>query len=128
VSARLAAVASLTAAAAIAAGAFGAHGLADRLDAHQLELWQTASRYLALAGVGGLALAAGSAALLGGRGGSGRAGGWLVVAGGWLFALSLFALALGGPRLLGAVTPFGGVAMIAGFTTFALAALRVHEG
>ncbi len=37
---------------AVAAGAFGAHGLAERLDAHALELWETGARYLMYAGLG----------------------------------------------------------------------------
>jgi uncharacterized membrane protein YgdD (TMEM256/DUF423 family) len=119
--ARLAAAAALAAATAVAAGAFGAHALAGRLDARGLELWRTADRYLALAAVGALAMAALAGSILGGRG---TLGGWILLAGGALFAATLCGLALGGPRWLGAVTPLGGAAMIAGFVLFALAALR----
>jgi len=118
---RLAAAAALVAGAAVAAGAFGAHALATRLDARGLELWRTADRYLATAALGALATAA--VALAAGVPAAVR-GGWLVLAGGILFALSLFALALGAPRALGAVTPLGGLAMIAGFLLVAASLMR----
>lgn len=122
--ARLAATAALVAALAVAAGAFGAHALAGRLGARETALWETASRYLGLAAVGALAMAAFAAH----SGGRGLLGGWLVVGGGALFAATLFAMALGAPRWLGAVTPLGGVAMIVGFTLFAWAALQRGAG
>ncbi len=50
--------------------------------------------------------------------------GWLFLAGTLLFSGSLYALALSGVRALGAVTPFGGVAFIAGWIALAVAALR----
>lgn len=115
------AAAALVLAAAVAAGAFGAHALADRLDPRQRELWETGARYLAYAGLAGLAMAQ-----LAGRGAA--AGTGLVLAGGALFALTLFGLALGGPRALGAMTPLGGAAMIAGLVLFALAVLRGASG
>jgi uncharacterized membrane protein YgdD (TMEM256/DUF423 family) len=52
------------------------------------------------------------------------AAGWLFVAGTVLFSFSLYALALSGVRALGAVTPFGGVAFIAGWLALAWAAVR----
>lgn len=122
--ARLAAAAALAAALAVAAGAFGAHALAGRLAARELALWETASRYLAIAGLGALAIAAFGAT----AGDRGVLGGWWLVSGGVVFAATLFAMALGAPRWLGAVTPLGGLAMIAGFTYFALAALRHGSG
>jgi uncharacterized membrane protein YgdD (TMEM256/DUF423 family) len=119
------AVAALLAAAAIALGAFGAHALAGRFDPRQRELWETAARYLFYSAVGGVALEAASESLLGGRGGSAVA---LLLAGGAIFAATLGAMALGAPRILGAITPLGGIAMMAGFTLFALAALRRPGG
>ena len=49
-----------------------------------------------------------------------RTAGWLLVAGIVLFSGSLYALALGGPKGLGAVTPFGGVAFILGWIALAI--------
>ena len=117
----LAGAAALTAAAAIASGAFGAHALAGRLAPGALEIWRTGSLYLAYGGIGGLAMAALSAGSLAGRG-TGAA--IAVVLGAAWFAASLFALALGAPRWTGALTPLGGAAMILGFVAFAVAALR----
>jgi len=117
---RLAALSALVAAASIAAGAFGAHGLARRLGADELALWETGARYLAYGGLGGLAIAALVAASDRSRG---AVAGFVVVAGALLFALTLFILALGGPRWVGAVTPLGGAAMLVGFGLFAIAVL-----
>ena len=101
---------------AVMAGAFGAHGLETRLDARGLELWETAARYLIYGGFGLVLL--GLAQAVEPRAGIDRAG-WLLAAGTGVFAGSVGALALGGPRWLGAVTPLGGLAMIAGFAWFA---------
>ena len=123
-SARLAiALASLLAAAAVAAGAFGAHALKARLSADMLAIWQTAVLYhalhaLALFGTGLLLLARPEAS-------AARMAAWLFIAGIALFSGSLYALALSGVRGLGAVTPFGGIAMIAGWIVLAWAAWRL---
>ena len=110
-------VAALLGAAGVALGAFGAHGLRARLDARALEVWETAVRYHLVHAVALLALALSPyAAQL-------RTAGWLFAAGIALFSGSLYALALGGPRLLGPVTPLGGLALIAGWLWIARAAL-----
>ena len=104
------------AAVAVAAGAFGAHGLRDRLDPAALSTFETAARYHLLH-----ALAAAFAADRAGRGGgaaAGRAAG-LFLAGIVLFSGSLYALALGGPRAVGAITPLGGVSFMAGWVLLA---------
>jgi uncharacterized membrane protein YgdD (TMEM256/DUF423 family) len=106
---------------AVAAGAFGAHGLQQRLDSRGLQLWETAARYLTYGALGvaliGLAAAQAPAA------GFSRAA-WALTAGTLVFAGTVGALALGGPRWLGAVTPLGGLSMIVGFLLFAWSALR----
>ncbi|MFN7961638.1 MAG: DUF423 domain-containing protein [Thermoanaerobaculia bacterium] len=110
------AVGALGCALGVAAGAFGAHALAARLEPKDLELWQTAARYwmysslgLALVGLGGERLSPASA----------RAAGWLLLAGGLLFGLTVGGIALGAPRILGAITPLGGISMICGFLALA---------
>jgi uncharacterized membrane protein YgdD (TMEM256/DUF423 family) len=104
---------------AVIAGAFGAHALASRLDERALELWETASRYLMYGALGivltGLAAARWPAA---------ERAAWALLAGTVVFSGTVAALALGGPRWLGAVTPIGGTLMIAGFLLFAWAAWR----
>ena len=111
-------IGSLSAAIAIGAGAFGAHGLRSRLDARSLEIFETGARYhlihaLALVLVGVLVAAGWSRAA--------RAGVAFVV-GTMVFSGSLYALAISGVKGLGAITPIGGVAFIAGWLLLALAA------
>lgn len=108
-------------AAAVIAGAFGAHGLASRLDAASLALWETAARYFVYTGFGLLAI--GLTALHGGRADLGGAG-WCLLVGGLIFSGTVAVLALGGPRWFGAITPLGGAAMIAGFVWLGVAVLR----
>ena len=55
-----------------------------------------------------------------------RAAGWLLIAGMALFCGSLYALALGAPRFLGAVAPFGGLALILGWLAFAWAVISAR--
>lgn len=114
-------VGALLGAVSVIAGAFGAHGLASRLDARSLELWETAARYL-IYGAFALILVG----LLGRQGAvRGVTGaGWCLLAGSLIFSGTVAVLALGGPRWLGAITPIGGTLLIAGFLLFAWAALK----
>lgn len=105
----------------VAAGAFGAHALRSRLTPELLVTFETGARYqmyhaLALFAVAWAAARWPSAATV--------AAGWLFVAGTLLFSGSLYALALTGVRALGAVTPVGGVAFLAGWGLLAWSALR----
>lgn len=92
---------------AVALGAFGAHALRDRLDPEQSAWWSTAVLYHLVH----------AAALLGSGRADGRASAssWCFVAGITVFSGTLYAMALGGPRGLGAVTPLGGLALLAGW-------------
>lgn len=113
------AVGALAAALAVVAGAFGAHALAARLDPRSLALWETAARYLMY---GGLALVSIGLAEKSGLKGGGA--GWCLLAGSLVFSGTVAALALGGPRWLGAVTPLGGLLLIVGLLLFAWSAVR----
>jgi uncharacterized membrane protein YgdD (TMEM256/DUF423 family) len=116
---RLFAAGAALGALAIAAGAFGAHALKNRLAADDLAIFETGARYHMY---GALAvLAFGLAAAHGLRA---VTPGWLVVAGTTIFAGTLYGLALGGPRWLGAVTPIGGTLMLVGVGWVAIAAVR----
>ncbi|HKH47916.1 MAG TPA: DUF423 domain-containing protein [Thermoanaerobaculia bacterium] len=114
-------IGALLGAISVMAGAFGAHGLAARLDARSLELWETGARYLMY---GALSLAL--VGLLGRqgvvRGVTGA--GWCLLVGSLIFSGTVAVLALGGPRWLGAITPIGGTLLIVGFLLFAWAALK----
>jgi len=106
---------------AVIAGAFGAHALAARLEPRELQLWEMAARYLMY---GSLALMAVGLRRLHGLLRGIDAAGWCLLLGSVIFSGTVFGLALGGPRLLGAVTPIGGTLMVVGFLLFAWAALK----
>lgn len=113
---------SLAGAAGVILGAFGAHALKARVAPEMLAVWQTAVQYhfwhaLALVAIGVLAIHLPSSAPL-------KWSGWLMMAGIVLFSGSLYVLALTGTKWLGAITPFGGAAWIAGWGAFAWACLR----
>ena len=101
-------------------GAFGAHGLRGRLSAEMLAVFETGVRYQMYHALALMALAALSDRL------NGRlieAAGWLFVAGIVLFSGSLYLLAVTGVTVLGAITPIGGVAFLAGWASLVLATL-----
>jgi uncharacterized membrane protein YgdD (TMEM256/DUF423 family) len=108
---------------AVAAGAFGAHALESTLTAARMGAWHTAVRYEAWHGLALIAVGilmqrgAPRARVL-------RLAAWLFAAGIVLFSGSLYALVLADVRWLGAITPFGGLALLAGWATFAWAVLR----
>ena len=122
-SARLAlTLAALLLFAAVGLGAFGAHALKTRLAPDMQAIWQTAVQYHVWHALGLLAVGLFTMQRPDAPGASLAA--WLFVAGIVLFSGSLYALALSGVRGLGAVTPFGGVAFLAGWLAFAWAAWR----
>ncbi|MDR3385666.1 MAG: DUF423 domain-containing protein [Rudaea sp.] len=105
-------------AAAVAFGAFGAHALRGHVDDAALQVWHTAVEYqfwhaLALLAVAGFAPASGARWW--------RTGGIAFIAGTAMFSGSLYALALGAPRWIGVITPFGGVALIGGWIGLGIA-------
>lgn len=106
---------------AVLAGAFGSHALRARLDPSSLAVWETAARYQMYHG---LALLASAALPLPGDSRLFRSGRRLVLAGVGFFSGSLYALALSGVAALGALTPLGGAALLAGWACFALALFR----
>ena len=117
------ATAAVALALAVTLGAFGAHGLRDRLDAYALSVYERAVFYHFVHALGLLAvpLLARVNAI------SGAAAArvcWLLLAGIVLFSGSLYVLAVTGIRALGVVTPFGGVSFIAAWVVLAFAALK----
>ena len=104
-------VAAVSGALAVMAGAFGAHGLRERVAIEQAQSWAPASQYHLLHSVVLLALALYAAQ-------SGRDVQWpaiLFTVGILLFSGSIYGLVLGGPRLLGPVTPLGGLCLVGGW-------------
>mgnify|MGYP001600354881 CR=1 FL=1 len=104
----------------VALGAFGAHGLKGRLGA-ALPIWETAVQYHLVHAlfclVIALALRAGAPAAL-------RPAAFLALVGILLFSGSLYALALGGPRWLGPITPLGGLAFLLAWGVLLVQGLR----
>lgn len=114
-------VAALLGVSAVGLGAFGAHGLKSRLG-ESIGTWDTAVLYhlvhaVAVLGVAALLRTSPDASLL-------RGAGWAMSVGVILFSGSLYWLALGGPRLLGPVTPLGGLAFLIGWTLIGVHAAR----
>jgi len=107
---------------AVGVGAFGAHALRARLAPEQMAVYQTAVQYHFWHALGLLAVGI----LLAQKPDSGALSlsAWLLVAGLVLFCGSLYLLALTGVRALGAVTPFGGAAFLAGWAALAWAVWR----
>lgn len=114
----LGALASLGGLAGVALGAFGAHALSSGFDEKAAGWWQTATFYLLVHSVAALVLSFQP------RGTLLSWAGFALIIGAMLFAATLYAMALGAPRWLGAVTPLGGTAMILGWGLMVLASLR----
>lgn len=113
----LVALGALNAALAVAAGAFAAHALKDRLSVRALEIFETGARYhfyhaLAMILAGTLAMRGASTA------------GWMFQAGIVVFSGSLYLLAATDVKVLGAITPLGGAAFLAGWLWLAWCAWR----
>ena len=113
-------LAALTGFTGVALGAFGAHGLRGRLSPEMLAVFETGVRYQMYH-----AFALFATGLL-----MARMSGWLISTAGWLFLTgivlfsgSLYALALTGVTVLGAITPLGGLAFLAGWACLAFAAI-----
>lgn len=104
---------------AVALGAFGAHALRARLSPDMLAVFETGVRYQMYHSLALLLVASMIP----------RLGGWLIATAGWLFTAgivifsgSLYLLATTGVTILGAITPIGGLAFLAGWACLAIAA------
>src|SRR5689334_6933165 len=113
-------IGSVAAFLAVGLGAFGAHGLRTRLSPDMLSVFETGVRYHMYHA---LAIIATALAM-------GRLSGRLVLVAGWsftagivLFSGSLYLLAISGVTILGAITPFGGVAFLIGWACLAFASI-----
>ncbi len=113
-------IAAINMAIAVALGAFGAHGLKSLVSAQQLEWWHTATLYLFVHALGLLLVG-----LLIQLKYISHTTAWLLQIGVIIFASSLYAMTLGAPRWFGAITPIGGILMIAGWLWLAVSAFRL---
>jgi uncharacterized membrane protein YgdD (TMEM256/DUF423 family) len=117
------AIAAFLLALAVILGAFGAHGLRGRLDAYSISVYEKAVFYHFVHALGIMLVA-----LLGKTGALSYPSqdriAWLLFIGILIFSGSLYALAISGVRILGAITPIGGLAFIAGWIWLGVALLR----
>jgi uncharacterized membrane protein YgdD (TMEM256/DUF423 family) len=106
----------------VALGAFAAHGLKQRLEPRLFDIWEVGVRYHMYHALALLAVA-----LLVGRVPAGQLNlaGYAFLVGIILFCGSLYALALTNVRVLGAITPFGGLGFLAGWLILAFAAFKL---
>lgn len=116
------AIGAINAALAIALGAFGAHGLENSISEHYLQVFETGVRYHMYSALGLMLISlfakqTNVTKLV-------RNGGRLILAGIVLFSGSLYAIALSSVSELGIITPFGGVAILAGWTCVIVAAFK----
>lgn len=106
----------------VALGAFGAHGLKTRVAPDMLIVWQTGVQYhlvhaLGLLLIGILCQLMPDPALV-------RNAGWALLVGVLLFSGSLYVMVLSGVRVLGIITPFGGIAFLIGWLLLIIAAWK----
>jgi len=115
---------------AVALGAFGAHGLQSRLGSlpdgvKRLEWWNTAAHYHL---THALALALAAWLVHRGAGTSALVAGWSFIAGVLLFSGSLYMMTITGQTKLGAITPVGGLLLLAGWGAIMVAGWRLGPG
>lgn len=113
-------IAAINMAIAVALGAFGAHGLENIVSVQQIEWWHTATLYLFVHALGLLVVG-----VLIRLKYVTQTTAWLLQIGIIIFAGSLYAMTLGAPRWFGAITPVGGMLMIAGWLWLAVSAFKV---
>ena len=106
-------------------GAFAAHALENRLAPKALSIWETGTRYqmyhaLALVLLGLLLTSFPESTTL-------FVAGWAFIVGICLFSGSLYALSLTGVKVLGAIAPIGGLAMIVGWVCLAITAFKYGQ-
>ncbi|KAB7707517.1 DUF423 domain-containing protein [Bacillus aerolatus] len=106
----------------VALGAFGAHGLEGKVEPKYLEIWKTGVHYQMFHAAGMILIGiligqVQESSLL-------NWSGWMMLIGTIVFSGSLYALTLSGVKILGAITPIGGVAFLAGWVLLVLAAMK----
>lgn len=107
---------------AVSFGAFGAHGLADKLEPKYLDIWKTGVTYQMFHALGILA-----AGLLLGKAAASSLfswSGWLMLIGIILFSGSLYVLSVTQINIIGIITPFGGVSFLAAWILMVIGAVK----
>jgi uncharacterized membrane protein YgdD (TMEM256/DUF423 family) len=105
----------------VALGAFGAHGLKSKISPDMLAVYQTGVHYQMMHALGliliGILAEKWASPLI-------SWSGWALFVGIILFSGSLYALSISGIRILGAITPLGGVSFLLGWVLLAIAAYK----
>lgn len=114
-------IGSISGVLAVMLGAFGAHGLKEKLSAEMMSIFKTGVEYhfyhtLVLLAVGIIAMHVPARSL--------AASGWAFTAGILIFSGSLYVLSMSGIKWLGAITPIGGLCFIAGWVLLAVAVIK----
>jgi len=122
---RQAAYGAIYAGLAVALGAFGAHLLEERIASDMLDVFETAVRYQMYHALGLIAIGL-AAGRMEHAAAAWRWAGRLLHAGIWVFSGSLYVLSLSGITILGAITPIGGAAFIAGWVLAAAALWKLR--
>ncbi|MBC7804669.1 MAG: DUF423 domain-containing protein [Akkermansiaceae bacterium] len=107
---------------AVALGAFGAHELRNHVPIERIATWNTGAQYQMYHALGLILIAALYDRLPIKGQGLARTAGYLFAAGCVIFAGSLYALTLSGVKILGAITPIGGVCFLSGWVLLTVAA------
>ena len=113
-------LAAINLALAVGFGAFGAHGLKSMVNAQQLEWWHTGTLYWFIHALGLLLIG-----IMVRLNYASAVSAWLLQIGVLIFTGSLYAMTLGAPRWLGAITPIGGTLMIIGWLWLAVSSYRL---
>jgi uncharacterized membrane protein YgdD (TMEM256/DUF423 family) len=113
---------SLNAFLSVALGAFGAHALRSKLSPDMLNVYQTGVQYHMIHSIGLILIALLADKL--GNSSMVNVSGWALFIGIVLFSGSLYALSLSGIKVLGAITPLGGVSFLLGWILLAIAAMK----
>lgn len=112
-------IASISAALCVALGAFGAHVLEGKIPERYMDIWQKAVQYQMFHTIGLFLVA-----LLATKWPNVMPAGWLMLVGIVLFSGSLYVLSLTQVKILGAITPFGGVSFIIAWLLLAYVAMK----
>lgn len=113
---------------AVALGAFGAHGLKDHVSAEMIAIWNTGAQYQMYHALALVLLAALYDRLPHNVQGKARTAGYLFATGCLFFGGSLYVLALTGVKILGAITPLGGVCFLSGWALLTVCAFQMRSG
>ncbi|TCP20955.1 uncharacterized membrane protein YgdD (TMEM256/DUF423 family) [Scopulibacillus darangshiensis] len=108
----------------VAIGAFGAHGLKDKLNEHYMSIFETGVQYQMMHALGLVLIGILANTMIRGESGLLNWAGWLMLAGIVIFSGSLYLLSITKVSILGAITPIGGVAFLVSWLLVVIAFVK----